>query len=140
MSESFQPIEIVGVDTENVGSPRNDGTRGSGLYRVPIKLSHRPPGEWAQAFPSAWDSPPRFTTMHRPGIASVSGDTVVLDGTTIEEVRDHHAGTLALVVEKLNGAQKQHEERAEAEARRKADERSAHDANVRDVAEDIRFE
>lgn len=78
--------------------------------------------------------------MHRPGIASVSGATVVLDGTTIEEVRDHHAGTLALVVEQLNGAQEQHEQRAEAEARRAADERSAHEANVRDIAEDIRFE
>jgi hypothetical protein len=35
VSQYFEPIEIIGVDTPNVGTPRNDGTRGSGLYRVP---------------------------------------------------------------------------------------------------------
>jgi hypothetical protein len=43
--ESFEPIEIVGIDTPNVGAARNDGTRASALYRVPIKLSRRPPRE-----------------------------------------------------------------------------------------------
>jgi hypothetical protein len=138
--EPFEPIEIVGVDTEHVGSPRNDGSRGSALYRVPIKLSGQPPSEWATAFPHAWDRPPRFTTMHRPGIASVSGDTVVLDGTTIEEVRNYHARTLSLVVAELNRAQVEHDARAAAEAKRVADERASHEANVRDVGADIKFE
>ena len=35
----FAPIEIVGVITDEVGSPRNDGGRGSALYAVPIRLS-----------------------------------------------------------------------------------------------------
>ena len=72
---------------------------------MPIKLSRRPPREWVAAFPDIWNHPPEFTTMHRPGIASVSGDTVVLDGTTMEEVRDYHARTLSLVVARLNEAQ-----------------------------------
>jgi hypothetical protein len=93
---NFEPIAIIGVDTPNVGTPRNDGTRGSGLYRVPIKLSRQPPREWAAALSDVWNYPPEFTTMHRPGIASVSGDTVVLEGTTVEEVRDYHARTLTL--------------------------------------------
>ena len=56
----FEPIEIVGVDKPNVGVPRDDGTRGSGLYRVPVKLSRRPPREWAADLPKAWDRPPRY--------------------------------------------------------------------------------
>ena len=140
MSDSFRPIEIVGIDTANVGSPRNDGTRGSGLYRVPIKLSKQPPREWADAFPEAWDHPPQFSTMHRPGIARVRGDAVILDGTTIEEVRDVHAPTLALVVDKLNHDYEEHEQRTRVEADRASEERSAHEANVRETAKEIRFE
>lgn len=140
MSELLEPIEIVGVDTPNVGTPRNDGTRGSGLYRVPIKLSRRPPREWAAALPQAWDRPPEFTTMHRPGIATVNGDCVVLDGTTIEEVRDYHARTLALVVAQLNEDQARCRARAQADDQRTAGERSTHEKNVRSVADDSRFE
>lgn len=140
MSQPFEPIEIVGVDTPNVSTPRNDGTRGSGLYRVPIKLSRRPPREWAAALPDIWNHPPEFTTMHRPGIASVSGDTVVLDGTTIEEVRDYHARTLRLVVARLNEAQAQHDAKAQIDVSREAAECSSHEENVRTVADEIRFE
>jgi len=38
-----EPVQIVAVDTERIGRPRNDGTRGSGLYRVPLLLSRVPP-------------------------------------------------------------------------------------------------
>jgi len=140
MSEPFEPIEIVGVDTPNVGTPRNDGTRGSGLYRVPIKLSRRPPREWAAALAPAWDRPPEFTTMHRPGIATVNGDCVVLEGTTIDEVRDYHARTLALVVAKLNEDQARYEAKTQADAQRVADQRSIHQENVHSIADEIRFE
>ena len=36
--------------------------------------------------------------MHRPGIASVEGDEILLNGTTIEEVRDYHRKTLNLCI------------------------------------------
>jgi hypothetical protein len=139
MSEPFESIEILGVDTPNFGMPRNDGTRGSGLKRMPIKLSRRPPREWAAALPDLWNHPPEFTTMHRPGIASVSGDTVVLEGTTMEEVRDYHARTLSLLVARLNEAQAQHHAKGQIDARREASERSSHEENVRTVADQIRF-
>jgi hypothetical protein len=109
-------------------------------YRVPIKLSRRPPCEWAAALPDIWNHPPEFTTMHRPGIASVSGDTVVLDGTTIEEVRDYHARTFRPVVARLNEAQAQHDAKAQIDASRETAERSSHEENVRVVADEIRFE
>ena len=74
------------------------------------------------------------------GIASVSGDNVVLDGTTIEEVRDYHARTLNLVVARLNEAHAQQDAKAQIDARREAAEPSSHTDNVRAVADEIRFE
>jgi hypothetical protein len=138
--QPFEPIRIVGVDTENVGAPRNERTRGSALYRVPIKLSRTPSREWAQAFPEAWDHPPVFSTMHRPGIARVSGDRIILDGTTVEEVRDRHASTLRAVVDRLNEAEEQYRQRERAQAEQQAAERAKHDANVRRVADDTTFQ
>lgn len=61
---SFDPIEVVGVVKEGVGKPRDDGTRGSGLYRVPLRLSRRPSETWARLFRETWDRPPQYTTMH----------------------------------------------------------------------------
>ncbi|MGH7949443.1 MAG: toll/interleukin-1 receptor domain-containing protein, partial [Candidatus Binataceae bacterium] len=89
-----QEIKIVGVIVDEVGQPRNDGSRGSALYTVPFRLSATPSREWAIVFIDAWNSPPRFTTMHRPGIARVEGARVVLDGTTIDEVEQYHLETL----------------------------------------------
>jgi hypothetical protein len=40
--------------------------------------------------------------MHRPGIATVSGDRVYLDGTTIEEVKKYHRETLVLALDETN--------------------------------------
>jgi hypothetical protein len=40
--------------------------------------------------------------MHRPGIARVSSDRIILDGTTIEEVERYHLETLKLAVSATN--------------------------------------
>lgn len=96
------PIAIVGVDAQGITTPRNDGTRGSALYRVPILLSRQPDQTWATLMVQHWDMPPRFTTMHRPGIGSVVGRTFVLDGTTLEEVEEHHLETLQLAIDATN--------------------------------------
>ena len=89
----FEPIRIVGIVEESVTKPRNDGTRGSALYSVPFKLSTRPPAEWAAYFPRAWDCPSSWTSAHRPGICEVRGDTIWLNGTTLEEVEKTHKAT-----------------------------------------------
>jgi hypothetical protein len=52
---------------------------------LPLTSEGTPP-PWSELFLQAWDRPLAYTTMHRPGIASVTGDKVILDGTTIEEV------------------------------------------------------
>ena len=139
-SDSHEPIEIVGIDTSRVGTPRNDGTAGSALYAVPIKLSRTPSREWADSFPEAWNHPPQFTTMHRPGIARVSGDSIILDGTTVEEVRDYHAKTLSLVVARLNEAEERYRAEQAAKRQRETQQRAKHEQNVRQVADETQFE
>lgn len=138
-SES-ESVEIVGVIVDEVSEPRNDGTRGSGLYRVPIRLSRRPSETWTRLFVETWNHPPSFTTMHRPGIASIVGDKIVLDGTTIEEVEKYHAKTLGLVVEKVNADAAVIEERERKRREAEEGERKEHMDRVREVSERIRFQ
>ena len=94
-------------------APRNDGTPGSALCSVPVRLSATPDRAWAELFVRNWDRPPSFTSMHRPGIARVVGDRVVLNGTTVEEVAQYHQRTLRLAVDATN---LQHAERKRREA------------------------
>lgn len=135
-----EPIKILGIDVDKVGRPRNDGTRGSALYEVPLRLNRRPSALWAEILQLVWDHPPRFTTMHRPGIARVSGDRVILDGTTIEEIEQYHAETLRLVVPEVNRRVLEIEAAEEEKRRRAEEERRSHDASVRDKARNISFD
>jgi hypothetical protein len=139
-ADDFEPIEIVGVVKEGVGKPRNDGTRGSGLYRIPLRLSRRPSSTWADLFRQTWDRPPLSTTMHRPGIGAVEGDTIVLDGTTMDELERYHLRTLRLVLEQVNRNTADIERRqAEEKARQERLERE-HDRDVDAVASRLRFD
>src|ERR1700683_3266830 len=100
----MEPIRMLEVIAEEVTEPRNDGTPGSALYRIPIRLSAAPSWDWQQAFLSSWQWPPQFTSRHRPGIARISGDHLILDGTTMEELRDIHKTTLEICVIAANRA------------------------------------
>lgn len=132
-------IKNTGIILDKVTQPRMDGTRGSALYRVPFRLSERPTSEWKHLFLQAWDLPPRFSTMHRPGIASVVGDTIVLDGTTIDEVADYHRDTLVLCVEQANQEYRKLCERREADEIRRREQEDRHQSHLADVAQRIRF-
>lgn len=134
-----EPVRILGIITDEVTVPRMDGTRGSALYKIPFRLSKSPSSLWRKLFVQSWNMPPRFSTMHRPGIASVYGDQIVLDGTTIEEVRDYHRETLLLCVDVAN---KKEKEIFEAEQRKIEQERALknkHYSNVNDIAGKITF-
>lgn len=137
---SWSPIKIIGIAAEEITKPKMDGTRGNGLYAVPFQLSVRPPKEWAQLFVQTWNSPPSFTTMHRPGIAKVSGDKVILDGTTLEEVEKYHHETLLGVLEQVNRDYGEYRVRQEREAQRKREIEARHDENVSDVLKRIKFD
>lgn len=137
---AFEPIKIVGVLADEVGKPLDDGTQGSALYAVPFKLSRAPTHEWSDLFVRTWDRPPRWTTSHRPSIAAVQGERIVLTRTTIEEVKNSHRETLVLVVETVN-TEIADRVRKRAEARQQQDEQERkHQENVRRAADDIKFD
>lgn len=139
-NSEFQPIRITGVIVDQITTPRGDGTPGSALYRVPFRLSSTPPRQWATFFIEVWNHPPRYTTMHRPGIASLVSDTVILDGTTVEEVQKYHQETLVLAADEANKKYVQ-----SLEARRLAEERQAnriqdHRRDIEEKAKGITFD
>ncbi|ANN99420.1 TIR domain [Mycobacteroides abscessus subsp. massiliense] len=134
------PVTIVGVDTQGVGKPRNDGTRGSALYTVPFTLSTAPDGAWAELFVQHWNRPPRFTTMHRPGNASVSADRIILTGTTMDEVEKYHIETLRLVIEATNRDRLALAQRQERERQAEIARSEAHQKSVDEIAQRLKFD
>lgn len=133
-------IKLIGIDKEGVTEPRKDGTRGSALYVVPFRLSARPSVVWSKTFIEAWNHPQSFTTMHRPGIASVQGDRVVLNGTTLEEVERYHLPVLKAAVAVANEGELAYEK--EVAARKAQTEREAEDfrKHVDEAADRINFD
>jgi len=133
-------ITLVGIDKEGVTAPRNDGTRGSGLYKVPIKLSARPSAVWARIFIDAWNHPESFTTMHRPGIASVVGDTIVLNGTTLDEVERYHLPVLKAAAVRANAGERVHEVEEAERKELEEEERDRFRKHVDEAADRIKFD
>ena len=130
----WEPIRILGVILDEVTQPRNDGTRGSALYRIPFRLSRGPSRMWSELFIKEWDHPSSYTTRHRPEIARVDGDKIVLSGTTIEEV---HRDTLVLALKAANQQMEVVEAEMTAQAQREYHEREERDARLRQAAERI---
>ncbi|QTE30915.1 hypothetical protein [Pengzhenrongella sicca] len=135
-----EPLSILGVDAAGVGQPRNDGTPGSALYAVPIKLSRAPSFREGQFLVYHWDNPSSWSTMHRKGIARVVGDCLVLNGTTVEEVRDHHVGTLKQVVLASNQSESEAAVAEKLALDAATARRRAHETTVEAVASEIRFD
>lgn len=135
-----EPIKIIGVVKEGVSKPREDGTRGSALYRIPLRLSRPPSALWSRVFRETWDRPPRWTTMHRPGIGSVQGDTIVLNGTTMDELEKYHVETLRHVIEKVNRDVSEVEVRQRNAAERQQKLDDAHRFDIDEISERLDFE
>lgn len=136
----FEPIRITGVIVDEIGIPANDGSRGSALYSVPLGLSAAPPAEWTDMFIRDWDCPPRFGTGHRRGIARVSGSRIVLNRTTIEEVRRVHRDTLMGVIDVVNGSYTAQVADHAAQETEKAEAARQHRERVQEEARKIRFD
>ncbi|MYF28510.1 MAG: hypothetical protein F4169_06545 [Gammaproteobacteria bacterium] len=135
----MEPLKLTEVLKDDVGRPRNDGTRGSALYAVPIGLNRTPDSVEAQLLVQHWDSPPRFTSRHRPGILRVLDDRVILERTTIDEIESCHAETLRLVIEQTNADAASYRESQRKRADAQACRDHEHDDHVREVAARIQF-
>ena len=78
--------------------------------------------------------------MHRPGIARVSGDRIILDGTTIDEVERYHLDTLKLAVAEANRLAGQDEQKSRQRANAEDQKRQQHRQHIAEVAERLKFE
>lgn len=136
----IDPLKIVGVIVDEVSEPKMDGTPGSALYRVPFRLNRKPSSTWSEIFIHTWNSPPRYTSMHRPGIASVSGAKIILNGTTIEEVKKYHRETLILCVEEANKEEKKYFERKRKEEEERQKRSEEHRKKLESEAGEITFD
>lgn len=134
-----EPIHILGIITDEVTLPSMDGTKGCALYSIPFRLSRNPSELWKKLFLQAWKFPSSFTSMHRSDIARIYDDEIILDGTTIEEVRDYHRKTLILCVEEANKQEQiiieKQRQQQELEERRIKE----HFSKVTKIAENINF-
>jgi hypothetical protein len=136
---ALEPIQITGIVVDEIGTPKGDGSRGSALYTVPFRLSRRPPSEWVQLFLHAWDHPSSYTLSHRPGIASVQGDRVILDGTTVDEIERSHRDTLILATQEANRKFQELESHRQMQVQRERERIEAHKKDVIDAANRIKF-
>ena len=134
-----EPIKILEVIADEVTLPRNDRTRGSALYAIPFRLSHRPSDIWNAVFIETWNHPPSWTSMHRSGIARVHGDRIVLDGTTIEEVEKYHRDTLKSVINRTNEIVSTREKEIRRKAEAEKERIKNHDNKVREISHRIKF-
>lgn len=134
------PIRIKGILVDEITRPLNDGTPGSALYTIPFVLNRTPTYEWIDLFLNAWNIPSRFTSMHRPRIASVYGKKIVLEGTTIEEVETYHKDTLKLAVDTANQKQIEIEIRKKQMEEQKRRQEEEHRKNIDDISKRISFD
>ena len=77
--------------------------------------------------------------MHRPGIARVYGDKVVLHGTTVDEVEKYHRETLLLAADEANKNYTELQARRLAEEARERARLDAHKKSVEDAAKRLKF-
>lgn len=139
-SDTFDPIRILGIVREGVGEPTNDGTRGSALYRVPLRLSRRPSDLWTQIFEHEWNNQ-LYSMLRR---AHSQGNTIVFPGTTMDEMEQHHVQQLQRVMERVNAETGRIEREARVRAQREAEERAAirraHGETIDRIAERLKFD
>ncbi|MBC1473283.1 hypothetical protein HB852_01450 [Listeria grandensis] len=132
-------LKIMNIVAEKITLPKMDGSAGSALYKIPFRLNASPPSRWARYLIHFWDNPTRYTTMHRPGIASVRADCIWLEGTTLEEVKKYHKITLEQAIVRANNAY--NDEIKKDEQRRILKEQKERDLinNINNELKDINF-
>lgn len=133
------PIRLIGIDRDGIGVPRNDGSSGSGLYAVPLLLSRAPGIAWRAAFDSRWNRG-FFSSMHRPGIAHVSNDRLILNGTTVDEVAKHHLTTLKEAIAAANEDMAKAKRSADEESARQDKFRQKHESDVDATISNMSFD
>lgn len=138
--QSICNIKILGILVDEVTSPIIDGSRGSALYTIPFELSEFPANEWIDYFIEAWNHPSSFTTMHRPGIASITGNKIILKGTTIDEVDQYHKVTLKSAVTQANKNYLAYFKKQTVDVELKKRKEEEHSHHIKEISKKISFD
>lgn len=139
-NEEIDVIRIKGIIVNEITEPRSDGTSGSALYSIPFELNKVPDQDWINIFISTFDNPPHYTSMHRPGIASVYGNKIILTGTTIQEVQNYHKETLILAVNNANSSYKEIIIRKKEKEEQERLAREKRKRDIEDISNQINFD
>lgn len=140
MTDQTDETKILRIDEEGITVPQNDGAAGSALYNVPLDLNRVPTADWAAVFVQTWNRPPTWSSMHRPGIASVEGSKIWLRGTTIEEIEKYHLSTLKLCVEAANEQCKVNIQKKKAAEAAKQSHETEHRQHVKEAIKRLKFD
>lgn len=133
--KTSKPVKIDRILTDEITEPRRDGSPGSALYAIPFLLNRHPTQDWISFFVDLWNNPPRWSTMHRHGIAYVVDNKIILDGTTMEEVKEYHLETLNLCIEKANEMERTALDVATQNERRRRAQSEAHRRHMEELAD-----
>ena len=125
----FEPVKLVRVLTNEVGFPGESPDGSRNVYTVVFQLSEEPSARWGDFFVHFWDRPQvaYAQSHHRPGMASVVANRLVLEETTIDEVEGYHLPVIKAAVRMANEA----EGRAVVEDHRRAERRRLEEAEHR---------
>lgn len=77
---------------------------------------------------------------HRPGICQVSGDTIWLNGTTLDEVEKTHKATLLLALEETNTRYGEYAIKQAAEEMKQREAAEDHRRHVSEQTRRIKFD
>lgn len=97
-------VRIIGLSTDELRGASAEGADGSTPIMLAVRLSKAPSTNWAALFADAWDHLRDAPRGHRPGMARVEGDRIVLTGMTPRELRDVHRASLDAIVNQVNEA------------------------------------
>ncbi|MBI5402512.1 MAG: hypothetical protein HY959_03865 [Ignavibacteriae bacterium] len=96
--KEFKPVNI---QITKIQEEKMSILKGS-LLIIPIGINSNPPHEWINFFIDYFNNPTSFTSHHRPGIANVIGNEIILNGTTVDEIEKCHRTTIIEAVNRAN--------------------------------------
>jgi hypothetical protein len=86
---------------------------------------------------AAQERDPELVILGRPRIVRVQDDTVVLNGTTMDELEQFHATTIRLCAERANRFEANRLEQERQRRQRDEAARREHEREVADIADDL---
>jgi hypothetical protein len=94
--------DLKNVEIKIEGISDSQPIEKSSLFKITLTLNSKPPSKWIEAFNHFWKRPREYSGRHAPNIASIQGNSIIMDGTTSTDIENIHKKTLLIVVEDSN--------------------------------------